>query len=88
MNQLSLMQFSQETILTDYGPVTVRPAEPPPAPSITFPLTVIWPGNTPAGVVEGQWQRLADGRIKATYNNYDEFYWAVLPAYWSRGKDL
>ncbi len=30
-------------------------------------VTFIWPSDTRIGVVHGQWQRLPDGRIEATY---------------------
>lgn len=74
--QLSLMQFSQQnTILTDYGRVSVAStADSGDAPaSLKFPVSVIWKPGSKAGVIAGQWERRADGSIIAVYNSRLEF---------------
>ena len=38
----------------------------------TYPLTLLWPGDTRAALPHGRWRRLPDGRIEATYNSQDE----------------
>jgi hypothetical protein len=37
-----------------------------------FPTTLIFPANAKMAVVNRQWERLPDGKVKATYNNREE----------------
>lgn len=72
--QLSLMQFSQQnTVLTDYGRVSVASTANNGDKGLKFPVRVIWKPGSKAGVIAGQWERRADGSIIAVYNSRLEF---------------
>lgn len=38
----------------------------------TWPHTLVWPADSKVPVIGGQWERLSDGRIMATYANREE----------------
>ena len=58
-----------------YMPPTApqKASGPQSAPKATkWPLTMIWPPGTSAGLIHGQWRRLPSGEIEATYKDRDE----------------
>lgn len=40
--------------------------------SLDFPLVIRWPAEAEIATIGGQWRRLPDGRIEATYANAEE----------------
>lgn len=50
-----------------------------PTPDSANYVTLTWPADTPIGCPTGRWQRLADGRIQATYTR-TELAWALVIA--------
>jgi hypothetical protein len=40
-------------------------------------VVLVWPADATVAVISGQWQRLANGRIEAIYNDRDELAWCV-----------
>lgn len=51
------------------------------------PKTIIWPAGANVGVIAGQWTRLPDGRIQATYYSRDELFWAITLSQWLKEFD-
>jgi hypothetical protein len=45
--------------------------------SVQYPVVLVWPADATVAVISGQWQRLANGRIEAIYNDRDELAWCV-----------
>jgi hypothetical protein len=43
-----------------------------------YPLTLHFPSDAKVAVIEGQWQRLPNGVIEATYNTQQELAWSLL----------
>lgn len=41
-------------------------------PSLDFPLVIRWPAGAEIATIGGQWRRLPDGQIEATYANAEE----------------
>lgn len=47
-----------------------------------YPIQIIWPAGLNVACIGGQWQRLEDGSILATYNNRDELAWSIHVTRW------
>jgi hypothetical protein len=80
-------EVSEEaTILPEAAPPTAAEASPgTPAPaedaatssSVQYPVALVWPADAKVAVISGQWRRLEDDRIEATYNDRDELAWCI-----------
>jgi len=46
----------------------------------TYPLPLIWPADTRAGLPAGRWRRLEDGRIEAVYESQEELGFSTATA--------
>lgn len=98
--QLGLLNFSQQTVLTDYGPVTVEPATIAKSSDSSgtiaknddsgrlYPVTIRWAAGSQVGVIHGQWKRLESGEIEATYNDLTELRESLYFTALMRGVDF
>ena len=43
-----------------------------------YPLTLHFPADAKIATIEGQWQRLPNGTIEATFNTREELAWALV----------
>ncbi len=69
---LSLLTFSQQS--TPEAPA--RPAK------RQFPVTMHWPADAQIAVIGGQWRRLNNGEIEATYNDIEELRFCITVSQW------
>lgn len=98
--QLGLLDFSQQTVLTDYGQVTVAPSAIAKSSDNAgalaknsdsgrlYPVTIRWAAGSHVGVIHGQWKRLESGEIEAVYNTPFELRESLQFSAWQRGEDL